>query len=85
MNEMGTDWDNINLESGCERELNLIDGLTFKTLLLEIYCNIPEINRATVGRQFEKDLQGRIDEARSVFEANLNNIVAYAQNERKES
>ena len=78
----GTNWEKINLESGWERDLNLIENLQFSTLLLEIHCNLPEINSATVREQFEMDLQGRVDEAREIFEANLQNIVKRAQQER---
>lgn len=77
-----TDWNNINLTSICDRDLFLIDPLTFEILLLEIGCNIPEINEETVITQFEKDLASRVEEARSVFYANLTNITKYAQQQR---
>lgn len=67
-------WKNIDLNSH-ERESNIIDPLTFDTLLLEISCNLPEINEATIRMQFEQDLQSRIDSAREVFNNNLKNIL----------
>jgi hypothetical protein len=77
-------WNNVNLsEDSYERDANLIDDLTFETLLLEIHCNIKDINPETVRKQFEEDLNGRIVEARSIFESNLNNIVKQAKKERK--
>lgn len=76
------DWNNIDLENGYERDQNIIDPLSSDTLLLEIECNLKSINRATVREQFETDLQSRIESAREIFEANLDNIVAYAQKER---
>lgn len=71
-------WSNINLQSPYERSLNLIDNLTFDCLLLEINCNLPEINEATVRQQFKEDLNSRIEEAQSIFEDNLTNIINYA-------
>ena len=80
----GIDWGNVDLNSGWERSRNLIDNLTFDDLLLEIRCNLPEINAATVTAQFEEDLRTRIDEAREIFRANLENIVAQARKERED-
>ena len=76
------DWKNINLQSPWERSLNLIENLTFDDLLLEIECNLPEINEATVRQQFEQDLNARIEEAKAVFEDNLHNLVKYANSHR---
>ena len=76
------DWFNVNLNSH-EVDSYLIDPLTFSTLLLEINCNIRDINPATVTAQFEEDLQSRIEEARSVFKSNLKNIVKKAQSDRE--
>jgi phage-related protein len=75
-------WKNINLQSSYERNLNLIERLTFDCLLLEIDCNLPEINEATVRQQFEKDLNSRIEEAKAIFEDNLDNLVKYANSVR---
>lgn len=79
-----TEWNNINLNSICERDLFLVDPLTFEILLLEIDCNIPEITEESVAAQFEEDLRSRIEEARSVFYANLTNITKYAQEQRND-
>jgi hypothetical protein len=82
LSAFGIDWENVDLESPCGRELHIIDPLTFSALLLEVGCNLPEINRGTVRAQFELDLHSRIAEAWSVFEDNLDNLVAYARKER---
>lgn len=82
LSEYGTDWSNLDL-SGHERDLCLIDPLTFNALLLEIRCNLREINIATVTAQFESDMQSRIDEARTIFRDNLQNIIAQARKERE--
>ena len=68
-------WKNIDLNSPSERQLNIIDPLTFDILLLEISCNLPEINEATIRAQFEEDLKSRIQSAREVFNDNLKNIL----------
>lgn len=78
------DWHNIDLSSPSESDSYLIDPLTFDTLLLEIGCNIRDINARTVAEQFEEDLQSRVAEAREIFAANLQNIVQYAQQQREE-
>ena len=76
-------WNNVDLKDGSsERDSNLIDGLTFDTLLLEIHCNIKEIDIKTVSEQFEEGLRGRVREAQEVFKSNLNNIVKQAKKER---
>lgn len=80
----GIDWNNVNLDSPSESSRNLVEGLTFDTLLLEINCNLREINAETVTAQFEIDLQSRISEARDIFRMNLKNIVRHAKKEREE-
>jgi len=78
------DWYNIDLTSAFERDQCLIDPLTFEILLIEIGCNLSEINAETVTAQFEEDLRSRVDEARSIFKSNLENIVRYAQEQRND-
>jgi hypothetical protein len=81
----GIDWNNVDLDSPSESDSNLIEPLTFDALLLEISCNLPDINPATVRAQFYQDLHSRVIEAREIFEANLANIVAHARKERAKS
>jgi len=69
------DWNNIDLKNQYERSQNIIDSLSFETILLEISCNVQDINASTVMAQFEADLQIRIKSARDVMRANLQNIV----------
>lgn len=78
-----TDWNNIDLDSPCERDLSILDAYTFDQLLLEISCNLPAINETAVRQQFETELKSRIESAREVFEANLENIVDKAIEERE--
>jgi len=62
------DWNNINLKDNYERNQNIIDPLSFDTLLLEISCNVREINKENVLKQFETDLKSRIESAREIIE-----------------
>ena len=75
-------WHKIDLNSPSERSQDLIDGLSFAALMLEIECNLPTIDEKTVTSQFEADLQIRIEEARDIFAHNLKNIVKQAKKKR---
>ena len=76
------DWNNVDLRNDYECSREILTGYRFETLLLEISCNLREINKDTVRKQFETELQNRIKEAKEIFEANLNNIVKEAQRDR---
>lgn len=76
------DWNNINLKDNYERNQNIIDPLSFDTLLLEISCNVREINKENVLKQFETDLKSRIESAREIMLSNLDNIIKDAQEYR---
>ena len=73
---------NIDFNSDHERNSNLLDGYDFETLFLEISCNLTEINEETVKQQFYESLNSKIQSAKDIFNANLKNIVKYAQEER---
>lgn len=75
-------WKNVNLTDPYERDQNLLDGYSFDTLLLEISCNVREITPETVRAQFEESLKSKVNCARDVFNANLDNITAQAITER---
>lgn len=72
-------WNNVDLNSGYEREQNILDSLSFDILLLEISCNVKNITPTSVRQQFEETLKSKIESAREVFENNLKNIVKNAQ------
>ena len=76
------DYLNIDFNSDHERNSNLLDGYDFETLFLEISCNLTEINEETVQQQFYESLNSKIQSAKDIFNANLKNIVKYAQEER---
>lgn len=77
------DWKNVNLENGYERDKNILDPYTFNTILLEIHCNIKDINSKTIIEQFEASLKSNIDSAREVFNNNLENVLKKAIKDRK--
>ena len=79
------DWNNIDLDSPCERDLNILDPYNFETLLLEIHCNIAdkEINEKSVNDLFQELLNAKVVEARQIFKANLKNIVKYSKDYNK--
>ena len=76
------DFLNINLNNDHERNTDILDGYDFETLFLEISCNLREINEETVKQQFYESLNSKIQSAKDIFNANLQNIVKYAQEER---
>ncbi len=78
MKNYGTVWNSIDMNSPSQTGLELIDSLTFDTLLTEIECNCPQINVETVTKQFEEDLQSRIRSAREIFLANRPGIIRKA-------
>ena len=76
-------WKNVNLKDGYERDQNILDGYSFDVLLLEIQCNLKEINKETVEEQFLEVLHYKINDAKEIFYNNIDNIVAQAKKERK--
>ena len=76
------DYLNIDLNNDHERNTNILDGYDLETLFLEISCNLREINEETVKQQFYESLNSKIQTAKEIFNANLQNIVKYAQEER---
>lgn len=67
-------WNNIDLNSH-EVELNIVDSYSFKTLLLEVKCNVREIDKKSIERQFLDSLNTNIFTAKAVFYANLDSIL----------
>ena len=76
------DYLNIDVNSDYERNADILDGYNLETLFLEISCNLREINEETVKKQFYESLNSKIQSAKDIFNANLQNIVKYAQEER---
>ena len=76
------DSNNIDLNSSFERSLNLLDPYSFDTLLLEVACNIKDINTDTVMAQARESINAKYNEALEILESNLSNITKVAQAER---
>ena len=76
------DYLNIDLSNDQERNTDILDGYDLETLFLEISCNLTEINEETVKQQFYESLNSKIQSAKDIFNANLKNIIKYAQEER---
>lgn len=82
--EFTTDWNNINLENGIERNYNILENISFEKLLTEITCNLPIINEETVNAHFMKELELKMKCAKDIFKSNLTNIVKRAIKEQSE-
>jgi len=78
------DWNNVNMNYAHERDSKILDAYSFDCLFEEIYSNLSEVNEATVSKLFKEMLESKINCAKEIFEANLDNIVKYAIEERKE-
>lgn len=76
------DWNNVDLNSNYERDQDFLTGYSFDTLLLEISCNLRDINEKTVRDHCYNELNNRIREAKEIFEANLKNIIKDAKKYR---
>lgn len=75
-------WANIDLKSNYQCSLNLLDPYNFDTLLLEVHCNLPVINRETVKAQAMESIKAKYQTAIEILNDNLDNITAFAQKER---
>lgn len=71
-------YSNVNLKRPYEANQNILDSINFDVLLLEISCNLPIINKETIRKQFETSLNAKINEAKQVFNDNLENILTEA-------
>lgn len=76
------DWNNVDLTSDYERDQDFLTGYSFDTLLLEISCNLRDIDEKTVRNHCYNELNNRIREAKEIFEANLSNIIKDAKKYR---
>ena len=68
-------WEIVDLTSNYESSQNILDSISFDILLLEISCNLRDINKDTIRQQFEISLENKIHSAREIFENNLDNIL----------
>lgn len=75
-------WNNIDLKSPYERQQDILDGYDCETLLLEVACNLKEINRDTVKAQAMLSIKQKYQTAIEILNANLDNLTAEALKER---
>ena len=75
-------WKAVDLNSHYERSQNLMEPYTFDQLLMEVACNIREINTETVKAQARESIKAKYNEALEILESNLLNITQTAQAER---
>ena len=75
-------WKNVNLNSPYECSQEILDGYDFDTLLLEINCNIPDINRESVKKQALYEINLKYKTALEILDNNLDNIVNHAKKQR---
>lgn len=76
------DWKNVNLESSYERAQNILDPYNFETLLLEINCNLRDINSETVRAEAMAQIRAKFEQAVHILDENLNSITQKAIEER---
>ena len=77
-------WNNVDLKSGYERDQNILDPYSFDILLLECEHNIRELTPEAIKKHFNEVLQGKMECAREILEANLNNIYKEAKETREQ-
>lgn len=75
-------WKNVNLNSDYECSQNILDPFDFDTLLLEVACNIPDINTNTVLKQAMDSINCKYQTAIQILNDNLVNITKKALKER---
>jgi hypothetical protein len=75
-------WNNIDLTSAYEVSQDILDGYSSETLLLEVQCNCPVINRETVRKQALYEIELKRKVAIEILEANLDNYVNAALKNR---
>ena len=62
---------------------NILDGLTFDMLILEVHCNLPKdkINFSAIKKQLQEDIDMRIEDAFSMLELCKDNLVKACKGE----
>ena len=60
-------WKNVNLNNNYESDQNILDPISFNILLLEIECNLKDVNETTIEKHFKQKLQSNIVSAIEVF------------------
>ena len=86
LTEYSTDWNNIDLTSGYERNLNILEPYNFETLLLELRCNIPtkDLTKEAILKQAKDVIKAKYTEAMGILENNADNVLKYELEDRKD-
>ena len=84
--EYTTDWNNINLSSAYQRNLNILEPYDFETLLLELHCNIPtkDLTKEAVLSHAKEVINAKMIEAIEILESNVENVLKYELEQRKD-
>lgn len=75
-------WKKVDLNSPYERSQNLMEPYTFDQLLMEVACNLREINTETVKAQAMESIKSKYHSAIEILNDNLTNITNQARKER---
>lgn len=75
-------WYKINLDSPFESSQPILDSYDCNTILLEVACNLKEINRDTVRAQAMESIKSKYNTAIEILEANLDSLTKKALQER---
>lgn len=61
---------------------NLLDGITFDELILQVHCNCREITPQAVRNELKKTLMSRLEDMDYLLERNVDAIMAEAMKGR---
>ncbi|MEI8138162.1 MAG: hypothetical protein WCH21_12630 [Bacteroidota bacterium] len=75
-------WKKVDLTDGYQRGLTMLDSYDFDTLLLEISCNIRDINEDSVKAQAMLIIKQKYQTAIEILNDNLTNITNQAKKKR---
>jgi hypothetical protein len=62
---------------------NLLDGITFYDLILQVHCNCRKITPQAVRKELEETLSQRIEDMRFLLENNMQQIMDEAMEGRE--
>lgn len=64
--------------NGADRDKNILDPYSFDILLLEISCNLREINKAEIKKHFLAELERKAQDAKEYFNEHQDEILENA-------
>lgn len=75
------DWNNLDLDSEYIKDKYLIDPLTIRRLLDDLY-HTRDLTPSNIEKIIEEELETRKQVALEIIRNNIYNIISYVQNER---